>query len=133
MKGKSVTDPGFKDVHKDAYYYKAVAALAEKKIISGVTNDSFKPDQLITRAEMAKMISKGFQLKENKTFASKFKDVPANSWYAGFVGALAENGITLGKTSTSFEPSNKVDRAQIATFIYRAEKNRTTPEVMPPL
>ena len=133
LEEKDAKDPGFSDVNKDAYYYKAVAALAEAKIVSGVTSDSFKPNLLITRAEMAKMISKAFELKESKTSASKFKDVPANSWYAGFVGALAENGITVGKTATSFDPSNKVDRAQIATFIYRAEKNRTAPVGTPPV
>ena len=80
---KDVKDPGFSDVNKDAYYYTAVASLTEKNIVSGVNSDSFQPDRLITRAEMAKMISKAFELKESKTSVSEFTDIPANSWYAG--------------------------------------------------
>ena len=34
---EDVKDPGFSDVNKDAYYYKAVASLTEKNIVSGVT------------------------------------------------------------------------------------------------
>ena len=130
LEDKDVKDPGFSDVHKDAYYYKSVAALVEKKIVSGVTSDSFKPDRLITRAEMSKMIANAFELKESKTSASKFKDVPANSWYAGFVGALLENDVTKGMTTTTFAPSQYVDRAQIATFIYRAEQNKPLSNVI---
>ena len=124
LDGKTVKDPGFKDVKKEAFYYNSVAALANAGIINGVTKDSYEPNRLVTRAEMSKMIANAFKLKENKSSASKFKDVPANSWYAGFVGALAENGITLGKTATSFDPANKVNRAQVATFIYRAKQNQ---------
>ena len=108
-------------------------ALTEKNIVSGVTSDSFQPDRLITRAEMAKMISKAFELKENMTSTSTFTDIPANSWYAGFVGALVENDVTKGMTATTFAPGKYVDRAQVATFIYRAEKSRTTPVVTPPV
>ena len=130
LDGATVKDPGFKDVKKEAYYYKSVAALANAGIINGVTKDSYEPNRLVTRAEMAKMIANAFKLKENKTSASKFKDVPANSWYAGFVGALAENGITVGKTATSFDPSNKVNRAQVATFIYRAREKQAITNVV---
>ena len=130
---KDVKDPGFSDVKKDAYYYTAVASLTEKNIVSGVNSDSFQPDRLITRAEMAKMISKAFDLKESKSSASTFTDIPADTWYTGFVGALIKNNVTKGMTPTTFEPSKYVDRAQVATFIYRAEKSRTTPVVNPPV
>ena len=120
---KKVTDPGFSDVSKNDRFYHSIAALVESGIVDGVTEDSFQPNRLVTRAEMAKMITNAFGLKQNKDHSVLFTDVPNNSWYAGFVKVLHDNGVTIGKTETTFAPSENVHRGQLATFIYRAQQN----------
>lgn len=51
---------------------------------------------------------------------SKFSDVPANSPYAEAINWAVENGITTGKTATTFVPNEKCTRGQIVTFLWRA-------------
>ena len=127
---KKVTDPGFSDVSKNDRFYHSIAALVDAEIVDGVTKDSFQPNRLVTRAEMAKMITNAFGLKQNKDNSSLFTDVPNNSWYAGFVKALHDNGVTIGKTETTFAPSENVHRGQLATFIYRAQQNKSRTQVI---
>ena len=49
-----------------------------------------------------------------------FTDVPANSWYAGAVAWAVEQGITSGTSDTTFSPNVSCTRAQMVTFLWRA-------------
>ena len=124
LDGKTAADPGFKDVNKNDYYYESIAALTELGIVSGVTEDTFEPERFINRAEIAKMIVKAYKLQENKETAFIFEDVPEDEWFAGFVGTLVENNITTGTTPTTYGPQENVLRAQLATFVYRAQQKQ---------
>ena len=130
LDGKNAADPGFLDVSKNDRFYDSIAALVDAGIVDGVTADSFQPNRDVTRAEMAKVIAKAFQLKQNKDLTMVFTDVPMNSWYFGFVKALYDNGVTKGKTETMFAPNEKVQRGQLAAFIYRAQQNKSLTNVI---
>lgn len=108
-------DAGFKDVN--ARVAGAVNAIVEAKIASGKSDTKFDPDAKITRQEMAKMLANAYKLtaKEN----ANFKDVN-NNWI-GYVSALKEAGITLGKTETTFAPTENLTRGEFALFVFRAE------------
>ncbi|MGO4887951.1 S-layer homology domain-containing protein [Anaerobacillus sp. MEB173] len=117
-----VTDPGFTDVtDKDAWYYKSVAALTERGIIEGYggDNNAFKPNQPVTRGELAKMIALSSEL-DGEGNTIEFTDVDAKAWYAPYVAALAKNGITAGTSETTFSPKSNTKRGEAVTFIYRA-------------
>ncbi|MFD2442876.1 S-layer homology domain-containing protein [Bacillus sp. CGMCC 1.16607] len=122
LNGKIMKDPGFTDVKQGDRFYKAIAALVEAGVISGKTENSFNPNEPITRAELAKIISLAYKLKENKESVGKFSDVHPDAWYSGYVGALIDHQITDGYSQTSFGTPKTVTRGQIATFINRAEK-----------
>ena len=49
-----------------------------------------------------------------------FKDVPLNTYYAPAVNWAVENGITNGTTTTTFSPAAACSRAQVVTFLWRA-------------
>ena len=51
--------------------------------------------------------------------AGPFTDVASDAYYAEAVAWAAENGITTGKTATTFEPNATVNRAQAVTFLWR--------------
>ena len=55
-----------------------------------------------------------------KTVATGFVDVPADSFYADAVAWATANGITTGTTGTTFSPDASCTRAQAVTFLYRA-------------
>ncbi|MCM3744118.1 S-layer homology domain-containing protein [Sporosarcina luteola] len=111
----SAPDAGFQDVNTRVAG--AVNAIVEAKIASGKTATAFAPADYITRQEMAKMLANAYKLtaKEN----ANFKDVN-NNWI-GYVSALKEAGITLGKTETTFAPTDNLTRGEFALFVHRAE------------
>src|SRR5690606_1192729 len=70
----NVTNPGFKDVPKGHKYYGAIAALYERGIIGGY-GDEFKPNNLLTRSQIAKMLTLSFDLNLAGSAKTKFTDV----------------------------------------------------------
>lgn len=75
-----VGDENFKDVPKEHMYAKYIAACKQAGIISGYKDGTFKPNKLITRAEVTVIINRTFELqaKPNKTI--KYKDVKNSQW-----------------------------------------------------
>lgn len=121
LETKSVKDPGFKDVNKNQWYYGYVAALANAGYLSGFEDGTFRPNAPMTRAQAAKLIDLGYKLPLEPKTDNPFKDVSNSAWYAGHVRKLVENKVTKGKTATTFEPNANVTRAQMASFVARAE------------
>ncbi|MDF2958584.1 MAG: putative rane protein [Paenibacillus sp.] len=109
----------FKDT-ADSYAQQEIQTLVEAGVISGYEDNTFQPKKAMTRAELAKIIVLSLGLKENEGKAASFKDVDANSWYRGFVGALVESGITQGTSPTTFAPDSKVTREELVVFFIRA-------------
>ncbi|WP_438315189.1 S-layer homology domain-containing protein [Sporosarcina sp. FA9] len=117
----NVKDPGFTDVSQTNPYYGHIAALVEAGIISGYEDNTFKPSANLTRAQMAKIIVLGYDLKEAKLTEFPFKDIKTKDWHAEFIRTLYSNEITTGTTATTFSPNTLVTRGQMATFINRSE------------
>ncbi|MEE1130029.1 MAG: S-layer homology domain-containing protein, partial [Caryophanon sp.] len=111
----------FTDVPESNYYYPYISALANAGIINGFEDGSFKPNDTITRGQMAKMIALGFDLQLSNE-ASPFEDVPTTHEYAPYIQALYTHSITTGKTATTYDMKNVVTRGQLASFVIRAEK-----------
>lgn len=115
----SVEDPQYKDVDKNSEYYPYIAALANAGVINGF-DGKFNPSGNVTRGQMSKIIARAFGI--SSTGELSFKDVPATHEYAKYIGALAENEITLGKEDGKFAMHELVTRGQLASFVTRAEK-----------
>ncbi|MCM3709136.1 S-layer homology domain-containing protein [Sporosarcina luteola] len=121
LETKSVKDPGFKDVNKNQWYYGYVAALANSGYISGFEDGTFRPNAPMTRAQASKIIDLSYKLPAEAKTDNPFKDVSNSAWYTSHIRTLVENKITKGKTATTFEPNANVTRAQMASFVVRAE------------
>lgn len=118
---KNVSDPGFKDVSKTSPYYSYIAALVEAGIISGYEDNTFKPGDSLTRAQMAKIITLGFELEDVNSLQLPFKDINDKQWHMEFVRTLYAHEITTGTTPTTFSPNAFVTRGQMASFVFRSE------------
>lgn len=116
----NVKDPGFKDLTKANGYYNYIAALANAGYITGFEDKTFKSNAPMTRAHMAKVIDLGYKL-DSKSTVNPFTDVSNAAWYVDHVTALVDNKVTKGKTATTFQPNANVTRAQMASFVVRAE------------
>ncbi|MFD1736824.1 S8 family serine peptidase [Bacillus salitolerans] len=109
-------DPGFSDVSASHPAYKAIAAAKAEGIISG-SNGKFMPDNSLSRAQMAKILSVAFDLQAG--YDAKFSDVPTSHWAAAYINSLAAENVTTGKGDGSYAPNESTNRAQLAVFLAR--------------
>ena len=111
----------FKDV-KDTnkYYYKAVLWAAEQGITTGYSDGTFRPDDECTRGQVVTFLwrAKGEPAPTGTT--NPFSDVAAGKYYTTAVLWALQNGITQGRTATTFGPDDACTRGHVVTFLYRA-------------
>ena len=109
----------FTDVADTAYYYDAVLWAVEQGITNGTTATTFSPNATVTRGQTVAFLWRYAGSPE--AGGSSFTDVAADAYYATAVAWAAEEGITSGTTATTFNPHDPCTRAQIVTFLYRAQ------------
>ena len=117
---KTAENP-FTDVKADAYYYKAVLWAVEEGITTGVTKTLFAPDKACTRAEAVTFLYRAAGAPDVNTDKVAFTDADAKAYYYDALLWAVENKITTGTTATTFAPAANCTRAQIVTFLFRAE------------
>lgn len=121
----NVKNPNFKDISTKNSNYGAIAALANAGIINGFEDGTYRANDMLTRGQMAKIIDNAFKLASNGE-ELPFTDVQ-NSQYKEHIAALYANNVTTGKTPTFFDAKSNVTRAQLSSFVVRAEKAAATP------
>lgn len=114
----------FKDVKKGDPFYDEILWAADNGIIKGDGTGNYNPDDGITRAQIV-MILWNAAGNEEASKPSGFADVKDDAWYAKAVAWAVENGITNG-TDNGFEPDRVCTRAEIVTFLHRAN-NKPAP------
>lgn len=114
------TAAGMTDVVPGSYYAKAVAWAVENGITTGTAEGTFSPDATCTRAQAVTFLARAQNAKA--TGKTAFSDVPSDSYFADAVAWAQANGVTTGTSETTFSPDNDCTRAQIVTFLYRANQ-----------
>ncbi|OMF09169.1 S-layer homology domain-containing protein, partial [Paenibacillus sp. FSL H7-0331] len=110
----------FKDL-ENHWAKEAVNDMGSRMVINGVSNDTFAPDQNITRAEFAAMIVRALGLKADNGL-SPFKDVQSSAWYNGYVNTALNGSIVTGFDNGTFAPEDKITREQAMMMIANAMK-----------
>lgn len=121
VSGTDATIKTFSDVPNNHWAYQDIYFLMELGVISGVTNDLFAPDSLVTREAAAKMICLAFDLKptgDEKTFS----DVDPNAWYAESIRIASSAGVINGISDDKFGVGMPVTRQDLCVMITRASK-----------
>lgn len=114
------SNPRFKDVKKTAWYYDEIAILTEMGILNGYGDGRFGPNDKLTRAQMASILTNAYSL---LTFGGEtpFTDVDPFDWFGDAVHALYYFDVTKGVSETKFAPKDFVRRDAMASFVVRAE------------
>ena len=108
----------FQDVTADQWFYEAVDHMASEGYILGISQTHFGPGLNMNRASFVTLLGRLEGVE--KVFAeTRFADVPADSFYSGYVAWADKQGIVKGLTETMFGPAESVNRAQMVTFLYR--------------
>ena len=110
----------FIDVPSGSYYEDAVVWAVEKGITSGTSAVTFDPSGNCTRAQAVTFLWRAAGSPAPKTKVMPFTDVPSGSYYYDAVLWAMEQGITKGTSDTAFSPNASCTRAQIVTFLWRA-------------
>ena len=111
------TKSGFRDVATGSWYNTYVATLNNAGVITDSSNGYFRPNEAITRAELAAMLA---NFTETAGTANYFNDVSARYWAANAIAICAKLGWITGYPDGSFRPDRNVTRAELMAMINRA-------------
>ena len=105
----------YSDVNAGDWFNNAISTLSNAGIVTGYNDGTFRPNQPITRGEMAKIIANFANLNNGgKTFTDL-----AGHWSKTYVELAAGNGWIAGYPDGSFRPDQKITRAETVTMINR--------------
>lgn len=118
----SAADAGFTDVAADDWYTTAVNWAAANGIVSGISDDTFAPNDPITREQLAAMLMNYAQWKGLDTTAradlSGYTDAPS-TWASEAVQWAVAEGLLAGVTDDQLQPQAATTRAQTAAVFQR--------------
>lgn len=112
-----VTKTTFKDVAKSHWAYESIKQVAEKGLVTGYEDGTYKPSAQVTRAEFATFLSRVFD--GNDRTPSKFSDVGASHW----ANDAIQEGLAVGFIKASdfsnnrFEPNKAMTRGEMSRWL----------------
>lgn len=108
---------GFSDIPQSHWAFVAINNLRDRKIIDGFEDNSYRPENPLTRAEAVTLLCRAFNI-EVSTDNSEFTDVKNTDWFAPYVNAAYGAGFVNGD-GTSFNPNKNITRQDLCVMIYR--------------
>ncbi|MBQ3124312.1 MAG: S-layer homology domain-containing protein [Clostridia bacterium] len=112
------TVPTFIDVPASHWANSYVTALASKKIINGYDDNTFKPNNNVTREEFVKMIVGATGILTDGA-ECEFNDVAKTAWYYEFIASAYSAGVVSGITDTAFGVGRNITRQDVAVIAAR--------------
>ncbi|MBW3114353.1 S8 family serine peptidase [Bacillus sp. MCCB 382] len=109
----------FNDVGNLYFASGYIQSAFESNILNGFPDGSFKPNQYVTRGEMAILLSHAYQLTGGNNYS--FKDVGPNVSGSEDIYKLAAAHITEGYPDSTFRPNEEMRRSTFSVFLSRAE------------
>ena len=123
--GKPNYKVAFRDVASGKYYTEGVAWAAKANVVTGYTADTFAPDDVITRGQLAVMLARyakliGLNTAADVTSLDKFVDGESTAdWAVDGVAWCVEQGILQGKGQDNLDSGANVTRAEVAVMLDR--------------
>jgi hypothetical protein len=133
------TSADFKDLRDaDAKTRALIDKWLAKGMMSGVTEDRFGLNETVSRAELAKILAVGVNLRiKSSSAVSRFQDVSVHDsvygYAAPYIEALREAGIADGVEFDRFDPAGLVTKEQLAVFMIRGLGLAKDAEQTPPV
>lgn len=106
------TQTQFADVPSGHWARQFIVSLAERGVIAGFPDGTFRPDEPVTRAQYAAMVRQAFS-QSSVRGATSFVDVPPNYWAAGAIRQADMMGFLSGYPGNVFQPDQNIPRVQV--------------------
>ncbi|MFL5732391.1 MAG: S-layer homology domain-containing protein [Chloroflexia bacterium] len=114
----------FNDVRPDDYYYEAVRQLSCRGAISGYDDGSFRPYNLVTRGQLAKIVVLGEGWSLYTPGSPTFQDVPADGAFYAYIETAHHRGIisgySCGGNCLEYRPDSGTTRGQLCKLVVLA-------------
>jgi len=124
IKDETKEEINFNDLDSVEWARESIYALAEKGIVSGDGDGSFRPNDVLTRGEFVRMVVSAFYPEQTSDGETDFEDVKSSAWYAPFVKIGVENKIISGISKTEFGAEKSITREDIVVILYRGIKEK---------
>ena len=120
LSGNAASKQLFEDVPQTKHFAEAVNDLAERNIIGGYPDGTFKPGNSITRVQAAAIIAKMIKLDTKNVKNPGFKDVSTSNESYNAVAAMAQEGIIRDYAAGRYGPNDPIKRGQMASILAKA-------------
>lgn len=101
----------FSDVPENFWAYPFIAALSQRGIISGFNDNTFRPNQPVTRAEFATFVQRAFDQSPTES-TEQYKDIASDFWAAPAIQEATRTGFLTGYPGNVFQPTQQIPRVQ---------------------
>ena len=101
-------------------YEDAVSVLTELGVVSGYDDGTYKPENIVTRAEMAVFVVRALGYDNVTTGTSTFTDMDGYSWAQPYISMAQGLGVISGYGDGTFRPGNTVSYDEAATMLVAA-------------
>ena len=109
----SFAQVSFSDVSSDYWAASFIQELANRDVIAGFPDGTFRPNEPVTRAQFAAMLRKAFPNAPRVNTPINFTDVPSNYWGRQAIQDAYATGFLAGFPGGSFRPNENIPRAQV--------------------
>ena len=115
----------FADVNKNDWYAKDIGYLEKYGMVKGYEDNTFRPDEMITRAEFVTMAVRFYGIAndvklDSVSAVSKYKDIEKNYWAVKEISFAKDIGWLNGYADGTFKGDNNITRAEAVTVVNRA-------------
>ena len=114
--GKTKTP--FKDVPSTLASSGYIKSAVDAGVLSGYTDGTFRPKEIVNRGQMAIFLAKAFKLSTESN--NNFKDMSSSMASYSHVKKIVQANITTGYSDNTFRPNDTLTRGQISAFLARA-------------
>ena len=119
----SGTKNNFTDVKSGEWYAGYVSYLEKYGIIKGYEDNTFRPDEAVTRAEFVSMTVRFYGLFDKVSYpanTTKYSDIDGSHWAVKDISFGKEIGWLNGYADGTFKPDNNITRAEVVTVVNHA-------------
>lgn len=118
---EETTELNFTDVKESDWFYKGVAYVVDKGVMSGVSENQFDPSGKLTRAMLVQMLY-NMESRPACDAENAFIDVPVGQWYTDAVIWANDAKIVSGMGDGLFAPNMEITREQMVVMLYNYAK-----------
>lgn len=124
LKYKPKNTASFKDIPATYSFAADIAAMKELGIINGFEDGTYRPNDSLTRTQMAVIVARAFNLKAPATTSASYNDVSKSYWAYDFIISMKAYDRTTGFQTSAYNGNSLATRCYFAAAIYNAVNAR---------